>query len=71
MPKPKKETLRDRAKTLLNSDLEERKVTALARLLNSRRRHEASIKQIDEEIKGIEESPADTSFIPEGENMRW
>lgn len=60
---PKKETLRDRADAQLNADLEERKVTALSRLLNSKRRHEAAIKDIEAEMKGIEDAPASTSFI--------
>lgn len=67
----KKETLRDKAEAKLNTDLEERKTTAIARLLNSKRRHEAALKQIEDEIKSIEEAPADTSFIEEGESLRY
>ena len=66
----KKETLRSKADAKLNEDLEARKVQALARLTNEKRRHEAAIKDIEAEMKGIEESPLETSFIGEGESFR-
>ena len=59
----KKTSLRDAAKEKLNADLAERKTVAISRLLNEKRRHEAAIKDIEVEIKGIEESPEDTAFI--------